>query len=153
MNTQNTTGGLRIEKPCPFVPTKGNKVGDNFYCKSCSKTIIDFRGKSPEEIKCVAGKGVCGIFSLDQLPGQQRLGFFKQVLFYGLAALSLLGFSIKPVSAAQPQKQSSPPSYNSTAVSNTDDPANHKKKEKKKKGLFHKKKKIRKWRTLGCVDF
>lgn len=93
---------------------------------------------------CAAGKGICGIFTVDQLPGQQRLSFFKQVLFYSLAALSLLGFSVRPVSAAQPQRTSALAGINSKAVASTDDPANHKKKEKKeRKGLFKKKKAVR----------
>jgi hypothetical protein len=77
----------------------------------------------------------------------------KQVLFYSLTALSILGVSVKPVSAVQPQKQAAPALVNSAAVVGTDDPANHKAKKKERKALFHKKKKVHKWRRVGCPEF
>lgn len=90
---------LRIENPCPFALTKMNKCGDNYYCKSCSKTIIDFRGKPVEDLKFLIDKDTCGIFSVDQLPGQQPMKWPRQFLLCGLTFLSFLGFSVKPLSA------------------------------------------------------
>lgn len=90
---------LRIDNPCPFVPTRMNKCGDSFYCKQCSKTIIDFRKMTIEDIKANLNKDTCGIFRMDQLQGQQRMSTSRQVVFYCLTLLSFLGFSVKPLAA------------------------------------------------------
>jgi hypothetical protein len=83
----NNSELLRIEKPCPFVPTSLNKCGANFYCKSCSKHIVDFRGKTMDEIKLEVNNNTCGIFTNDLLPGQQSIRGYQQILFYLLALL------------------------------------------------------------------
>lgn len=93
------TGNLKVDNVCPFVPTRFTQSGCNHFCKSCNKTIIDFRGKTDEEIKAVITKDTCGIFTSDQLPGQQKMQFKKKPLFYLMSFLSLLGFSVTPVNA------------------------------------------------------
>src|SRR6185436_5328731 len=94
---------LRINHPCPYLLSRMKKDGENYFCQGCSKTIIDFRGKSYEEIKCIANKDTCGIFTLDQLPSQQKMKFTRQIIFYGLAVISFFGFTVRPLKAQNKQ--------------------------------------------------
>lgn len=148
METKNR---LRIENPCPFAPTRMNKDGENFFCKSCSKTITDFRGKTADEIKCSINATTCGIFTADQLPGQQKMTFLRQTLFYGLTLLSFLGFSVKPVSAQTTQPPKAPASVNTKT--NKEDSLRatkviYPKVDKKKQPVTRKKS-----RVIGCPEF
>ena len=142
-----TTDNLRIENPCPFVPTRMNKDGANFFCKSCSKTIVDFRSKTVDEIKCSINKDTCGIFTIDQLPGQQQMKLSRQLLFYCLTVLSILGFTIRPLSAQTSQTKKDTVLVNKK--SNTQDTVQTDKTNVKKadsqskKRLFRRKKKKR----------
>ena len=150
-----TTDNLRIENPCPFVPTRMNKDGENFFCKSCSKTIVDFRSKTVDEIKCSINKDTCGIFTIDQLPGQQQMKFSRQLLFYCFSVLSIFGFSVGPLSAQTTQTKKDTVVVD-TKSNNQDtvkvDKTNIKKADTKteKKGLFRRKKK---YRVTGCPAF
>lgn len=90
---------LKVINPCPVRLSRMEKDCDTFFCNSCTKKVIDFRGKTYEEIVRMSDKDTCGIFTEDQLPGQQRLGTLRQTIFYGLAILSFLGFNVKPLSA------------------------------------------------------
>jgi hypothetical protein len=150
-----TTDNLRVENPCPFVPTRMNKDGENFFCKSCSKTIVDFRSKTVDEIKCSINKDTCGIFTIDQLPGQQQMKFSRQLLFYCFSVLSILGFSVGPLSAQTTQTKKDTVLID-TKSNNQDtvkvDKINTKKADTKaeKKGLFHRKKKHK---VIGCPAF
>lgn len=90
---------LKIDNPCPSILLRMQKCGDNYFCKSCDKTIVDFRNYSSDEIKNPKYKGVCGIYKVDQLSGQQKMSMFKRVLFYGLTFLAFFGFSVKPLKA------------------------------------------------------
>jgi hypothetical protein len=98
-----TTDNLRIENPCPFVPTFMNKDGENFFCKSCNKSVVDFRKKNIDEIKCSIDNDTCGIFTIEQLPGQQTMKFSRQLLFYFFSFLSFLGYTVGPLSAQTSQ--------------------------------------------------
>jgi hypothetical protein len=93
------TDNLRIENPCPSILSRMEKTGDNYFCKSCDKTVIDFRQKSSEEIRNSTGKGICGTFTIDQLSGQQKMTFLRRTFFYGLTILSFFGVSVKPLKA------------------------------------------------------
>ncbi len=92
-------GKLKIDSPCPFSLSRMGKNGNNYFCGSCSKIVIDFREKSEEEIKSCITKDTCGIFNLSQLPGQQRMHFHRKILFYSLTLLSFIGFNVKPMQA------------------------------------------------------
>lgn len=93
------TGKLKVENPCPFLLERMKKDGENYFCGSCRKTIVDFRGKTEEEIKCAINKETCGIFTIDQLPGQQKKHWLRRACFWGLTVLSFLGYSVRPLSA------------------------------------------------------
>lgn len=90
---------LSIENPCPVLLMRMKKSDDGFYCSSCARNVIDFRGKSDEEIKANMKAGACGIFDVAQLPSQQRMSVKRQLVFYSLAFLSLLGFNVQPAAA------------------------------------------------------
>jgi hypothetical protein len=98
-----TVTNIKVENPCPFLLNRMKKEGNNYFCNSCSKTVIDFRDKTEDEIKCNVRKDTCGIFTIDQLKGHKRQSFLRQTLFYCLTVLSFLGFNVKPLTA-QTQK-------------------------------------------------
>jgi len=52
-----------------------------------------------DEIKRSISKETCGVFNSCQLKGQQRMKSSRRLLFYCLATLSILGFSVRPLSA------------------------------------------------------
>ena len=155
MKTEITN--LRIENPCPFVPLNSNKNANGYSCKACKKTVIDFREKTIEEIKCTVNKDTCGIFTIDQLPGQQSMGLFKHLLFYCLTLLSVLGFTVKPLNAQTTRNSSDSltVALKSNMIVNKSIEATSKNTKqtsysKKKKGIFRKKKKTR---VVGSVAF
>jgi hypothetical protein len=75
------------------------REGKNYFCQSCSKTIIDFRDKTRDEIKCEINKDTCGRFTIDQLSGNEKTSFLNQTFFYILTILSFMGFTVKPLNA------------------------------------------------------
>jgi transposase-like protein len=149
---------LRIDNPCPFVPLNRNKNANGYYCKSCNKTVVDFRNKTIEEIKCTVNKDTCGIFTINQLPGQQQMKLSKRVFFFCLTVLSVFGFSVKPIQAQTTtnNKDSVAVALNPTAiasnrVANTNEIPQQSIRSTKKKGIFRKKKKYR--YISGCPAF
>lgn len=88
---------IHIENPCPMSLNK-MKTADGFYCKSCSKTIIDFRNKSVDEIINVDSDITCGIFSEEQV-STPTFSFKYKILFRALTLLSIIGFNVKPLNA------------------------------------------------------
>ncbi|MDZ4823251.1 MAG: hypothetical protein SH856_07315 [Flavobacteriales bacterium] len=149
---------LKVENPCPFLLMRMDKNGDNYFCKSCSKTIIDFTQKTQEEIKCAITPDTCGIFTVDQLHGQQKRTFLRHSIFYLLTLLSFLGFGVKPLSAqtidttrTKNETIKIDPELNNTDTIQTDKSNNKKIKGKNdRKGLFRKKKK---YRVIGTPSF
>lgn len=99
MINRSESNNLSISKPCPVSLLRMKKAGNNHFCSTCSKTIIDYRNKSIEEIEKEIQPTTCGIFLLEQLKGQTSFTFLKQLLFNGLTILSFLGFSVRPVNA------------------------------------------------------
>ncbi len=97
---------IHIENPCPMSLNK-MKTADGFYCKSCSKTIIDFRNKPVNDIINVDSDITCGIFSEEQV-STPTFSFKYKILFRVLTILSIIGFNVKPVYAqdTQPTKDS-----------------------------------------------
>lgn len=134
-----TNRQLRVDNPCPFLLERMKKNEDGYHCRSCSKTIIDFRDKTTEEICSSIDENTCGIFYRHQLTGQQKMSAFRQVAFYCLVFLSFLGFNVKPVYG-----QNSRPSIEQKVMKS--DPEKKKEKKKKKSG-----KKKRKHHTLGTI--
>jgi len=96
------TDSVEVPRPCPIAFSQMLKVSDQYFCNSCHKTIIDLRGKTRDEIVDICKTNTCGIFTEDQLPGQQKMNILKRLLFYSLTVWSILGFSVKPLSAQLP---------------------------------------------------
>lgn len=90
---------LRIDNPCPVLLGRMKKQDDGYFCKSCAKTVVDFREKTEDEIASLITEDTCGVFYNHQLNGQKRTSRMKQFAFYLLTVLSFLGFSVKPISA------------------------------------------------------
>lgn len=136
---------LKVENPCPFLLSRMSKKNGSYFCSSCSKNIIDFRGKTEEEIKCATTKDTCGIFTSDQLKGQKRMSFWRQTAFYVFMFFSFLGFQVKPLSAQTP-------GINKTQqkIDNNEEPPKKKAKKEKKKV---KKKKKPVTRFIGTPSF
>lgn len=131
-----------------------NKDGENFYCKSCSKTIVDFREKTVEEIKGSINKDTCGIFTMEQLPSQQQMKLSRQILFYFFSVLSILGFTVRPFSTQAIQTKEETvivdKESNTKDLNEGDEKAKKADTKKNKKGLFRKKKRVT---VIGCPNF
>lgn len=141
MNSQ-----LRVENPCPMLLSRMSTGDGCFECKSCKKEVIDFRNKSSEEIKDLSTPETCGIFTIDQLPGQQKMGFSRKAVFYALAFCSFLGFNITPVQASTKSfNQTGIPVFSATVAKEkeTEKPKKKKKSKKAKKA----------YTTIGCPSF
>ena len=100
---EKNLNNLRIDNPCTVSLNRMSKEGDNYYCKSCSHSVIDFTEMSLDEIKSNITANTCGIFRPEQLPGQHKIKLSRQLLYYCLTLLSFLGFSVKPLSAQNNQ--------------------------------------------------
>ncbi len=94
--------GISVESPCPVQLNRMSKKGCNFYCGSCQSEVIDFRGKSDAYLKSQLKPGVCGIFDEEQLEIPVKMKPYRRLLFNGLAVLSFIGFSVKPLTAQTP---------------------------------------------------
>lgn len=144
-----TNRQLRVDNPCPFLLERMKKNDDGYYCRSCSKTIIDFRDKTTAEICSSTDENTCGIFYRYQLTGQQKMSAFRQAAFYCLVFLSFLGFNVKPVYG-----QNSHPATEQSPIQlapEKDKEKKTKKKDKSSKGKSGKKKE--QYKTIGTPAF
>ncbi|MES2680129.1 MAG: hypothetical protein V4635_09605 [Bacteroidota bacterium] len=89
---------IKVDNPCPM--THGRlKDGDNFSCKSCNQTLVDFRDKTEDEIiKVISVKKTCGIFNDNQVTVPD-FSFTNKLIFKILAVLAVFGFNVKPLNA------------------------------------------------------
>lgn len=85
------------------------------FCQSCSKEIIDFRGKTTNEIIGTieaAENQVCGIYDSSQLAIKQFS--IKNAIFFKLLAFAaLIGFNVKPLKAQSEKIEGIPPKSSS----------------------------------------
>lgn len=149
---------IKVESPCPFLLNRMGKEGKDYFCKSCSKTVVDFREKTEDEIKCFANTGSCGVFTINQLKGQQRLSVSRQTIFYALTVISFFGFNVKPITAqnvdtVQTQTEAHTLEESSQQVRNFEKEEVTKKEKniRSKKSLFRRKKKEKV--IIGCPSF
>ena len=81
-----------ISDPCPMKTAQFTPAVGGHHCASCNKVVIDFRGKSNEEITAVLhsryGQKTCGVFH----PKQVTTGFRFQFSVVRFAAALLLVF-------------------------------------------------------------
>ncbi|MES2557293.1 MAG: hypothetical protein V4604_14155 [Bacteroidota bacterium] len=137
---------LRVDNPCPMMLSRMSCSDGSFSCKSCKTEVIDFRGKSAEEIKRLSTPDTCGIFTTDQLPGQQNTSVSRKLVFYALAFCSFLGFNVSPVYAVPKPAQISETPVLAASSSQKEDT---KKPKKKKKVKRSKKSQV----VTGCPSF
>jgi hypothetical protein len=150
-----TVEKLKVENPCPVLLSRMAKDGQNYFCRSCAKTIVDFRDRTTEEIKCSVSKDTCGIFTIDQLQGQQKTTLFHQPLYYFLTLLSFFGFSVRPLNAQSASTKKDSVSVNiktpaKDTVRNDKTIIEGNTLAPKKKRLFRKK---QKYRVIGTPSF
>ena len=152
---------IRLSNPCPMLLARMKKEDSGYYCKACTKVVIDYSNKSLEEIIATFQPGTCGIFSADHVQPNPNMPFKRRFLFYGLTLLSFFGFNVKPL-----QSQTTATKKDSTSISITPKAivisdsdtvksttaTNVKKKDirkrYKRRGIFH-----RRRRFKGCPDF
>ncbi|WP_075341335.1 carboxypeptidase-like regulatory domain-containing protein [Tenacibaculum agarivorans] len=103
---------LEVKNPCSenFNNFTATKAGG--FCKSCSKEVIDFTGKSPQEIieyfKKQTNEKTCGRFTDYQLTtytensNPKKKNFLKSV---GLACLSLFAFNTVEAQETKPKTE------------------------------------------------
>lgn len=152
---------IHIENPCPMALSRMKK-DTGFYCSSCSKTLLDFRDKTNDEIKVSITPETCGIYNAEQV-STPTFSFSYKLAFKALTILSFIGFQVKPLYAqdtiSTPKTMDSLhqlPSQTGIIISPTFPDNNRKEPEikqeelKEKKYWFRRKKK----RTLlGCPSF
>ena len=88
---------ILIQNPCPMVLNR-MKNDSGYYCSSCSKSILDFRNKTNEEIKESITEDSCGIYTSDQV-STPTFNFSYKLAFRALTILSFIGFNVKPLHA------------------------------------------------------
>ncbi len=151
---------IKLSNPCPMLLSRMKESGDDYYCKSCTKVVVDYSKKSIEEIIANLKPGSCGIFNTVHVQPNPRMPFQRRFIFYMLTLLSFFGINVKPLKSqtVTPQKDTTtitfPFKYTTNSEKNKVE-ANDSNKvvKKEKKSLFRRKRKERHFRTLGCVDF
>jgi hypothetical protein len=156
----NANPPIKLSNHCPMLLARMKKEGSDYYCKSCSKVVIDYSHKSIEEIIASIKPGTCGIFNPAHVQTNPRMPFKRRFLFYGLTFLSFFGFNVKPLQSqtnvTKKDSTSISISPNAIVISDSDTVKTNSSNtiaKKEKKGLFRRKKKARKFRPMGCPDF
>ena len=149
---------IEIENPCPMILIRMQKDETNsFFCKSCSKKVVDFRGKSLTEIQSSIKKETCGIFTSDQLQEPKKMTLKRHLVFYGLILLSFFGCSVRPMNTVATKNNSKVTEKKDQSkdinISNEAGTSIKKNTEgrKNKRKLFHRRK--GKFTVSGCPSF
>ncbi len=90
-----------------------NRLGkeNGFFCGSCSKKIIDFRGKASDDITKTIEKStekVCGIYHSKQLT-VSKFSWRNALLYKLLTIAAFMGFNVKPLKAQVERIETIPP--------------------------------------------
>ncbi|MBX7050929.1 MAG: hypothetical protein K1X54_02740 [Flavobacteriales bacterium] len=89
---------IYLEQPCPVARIRLTNKDGQSYCRSCHKTLVDFRDADPKEIKSKCNQDTCGIFYSDQIVTPTFNTTYK-IKFYILTLLSVLGMNVTPLRA------------------------------------------------------
>lgn len=153
---------LYLSSPCPADLNKMSPQQAGFFCKSCSKCVIDCREMSDAELRNLP-KNSCGIFSPEQVE-IPKYNWTKSIAFKVLMLAGVLGFNVKPLSAQSTNTkgpelveilhQDGSPSgrfkQKKKAIIHTDEP----KKKKRRKRRFRRRRAVMgKTMRIGCPDF
>lgn len=154
---------LKIENPCPVVlarlQSSKHTTPDEYYCSSCSNTVVDCRKLPKQEIATLLKTpNFCGIFEEQQLGGQMQKSWWYQIALNGLMILSFLGLNVSPMNAqdtlSTPDTITTPKEEESTTnidikntveVEKNNKPINRKRRRRR---LFKRKTKL-----MGCPTF
>lgn len=148
---------LKVERPCPMTLERMKHAG-GFWCKSCNKSIIDFREMSADGIVAnIGGKQVCGIFNCDQVK-TGKLSRPHNLLFKLLTALAFIGFNVKPLNAQERKPKNDEGKFQEQSFDSVKHVEESKKQDSavktppaKKKWWFRKKKHT--YRVIGTPSF
>jgi hypothetical protein len=94
MNAPQKPGILH---PCPMLLARMSQQDGSHFCGSCKKNVVDFRGKTIEEIQVNSTPDTCGIFYTDQVHVAKPKRWYVKLAFHFLVCLSFLGVSVKPL--------------------------------------------------------
>lgn len=147
---KSTQQKVTLQKPCPVAMSSLKGVNRNFYCNSCSKTVVDFRGQSFNEIRSKSNGETCGVFDENQVAPIQ-FSKSRKVLFTALTLASLIGFNITPVRADTSSNHINSVNLVSSSLDKDKKKEKEAKKKKKRWNPFRKKKKI--FTPVGCPSF
>jgi hypothetical protein len=148
---------IKINNPCPM--TMGRlKNGREFACNSCNTIIVDFRGKTTNEIiQVISKKKTCGIFNDSQVI-VPKFSLSSNLLFKILTILAFIGFNVKPINAQTTEIRKDSISFqkqkntlNKKTEINESSSDTSKIKLRKKKWWRRKRK--TEYRTIGCPSF
>ena len=87
---------IQLGYPCPENVAGMPKTGCGNYCTTCTKNIVDFRGKSTAEVKQFLSENksvTCGIFAPEHVkdPVKNEVSSMFRIAF---AAIFVLGFNV-----------------------------------------------------------
>lgn len=87
---------LELGYPCPEDVTQMDKTSCGHFCTTCTKEIMDFRGKTNEETKQILEDNPsisCGIFRPDQMK-HQTVDHVSSLFRIAFAAIFIFGFNM-----------------------------------------------------------
>lgn len=86
-----------ISDPCHQPWDRMTPDADGRHCGSCNKIVVDFRGKSNQEILATLKQGgkPCGLFDAKQLSAAPREGVsFRGWRRFAAVSIAVIGFSL-----------------------------------------------------------
>src|SRR5210317_2503994 len=100
----------RLSFSCSKYQRELTPQNRDYYCKSCDRCVVDFRGKTKQEADAIIHKSkgkVCGIFDNDQVSNKRQVKVhswfkfaFALVFIYGMSFNTIAqnpdSLSIKP---------------------------------------------------------
>jgi len=154
---------LVLSSPCPADLNKMEALKGGYFCKTCSKCVVDCREMSPEQLGQLP-KNSCGIFSSEQVD-IPKYSWTKSLAFKVLVVAGMMGFNVKPLSAQSTNTNN--PKLVEIRHSDGSPTGKFKKKEKmaihsddvkkkrKKRRFFRRRRAVKgkTYRRVGCPDF
>ena len=149
---------ITVENPCPVAAFRLKQKPGGLYCKSCHKTLKDFRESTTEEINSQCDENTCGIFYNDQVVTPTfSIGY--RIKYLLLTVLSVLGLNVSPLQAQKKNNMVAIPSSSQRQIEkdkqHPNPPARFEpiKLDQIKTNQIQRKKKKKAYRTIGCPSF
>jgi len=146
--------------PCPMLLGRMSNPDETYFCRSCKKNLVDFRGKTNEEIRAKSTPDTCGIFYPEQVRTVKPKQLYMKLAFHLLVCLSFLGVSVKPLfgqhetTEIQKTNENLPVCYAPKEQAEGEEVVKQKD-PRQAKAPFSRKKRRGKYRfvTIGCPSF